>query len=159
MYLQKSDYQIRIRRNLLDVLLENIAGVDPGNPTPGDILEAADKIASDTIATKAGVLYDIDGELAKTGDNRNGYIISQALSIAIYELYQRTDDYDIPDKVIKNYNDTINILDEVSRGKEPLNLPPKPSGDNGENNDGEHVSSSGFGLRRLGSAKKRSHRI
>jgi len=159
MYIQKQDYQIRIRINLLDILLENIATGMGAGETPDDILAAANKIACDTIATKAGVVYKVDEEFTKTGNDRNGYILSLALSIALYEIYQRVDDYEVPEKVIKNYNDAFESLDDISRGKEPLNLPPRDNGENANPGDDENAGTTGTGLRRFGSAKKRSHRI
>ncbi|WP_346237756.1 phage protein Gp36 family protein [Niabella insulamsoli] len=159
MYLKKSDYQIRIRINLLDLILENIAVNSENNPTADEILAAADKIACDTIATKAGVLYNVEPEFEKVGDARNGYLLALGLSIGLYELYQRTDDYEVPEKVIKNYNDAFKSLDEISRGKEPLNLPPKEQEGDSNQPGEEDAETSGFGLRRIGSAPKRSHRI
>ncbi len=108
----------------------------------------------------AGVLYNVSGEWEKTDADRNGYILALALSIALYEIYQRADDDDIPEKVIKNYNDAMDALHAVASGKEPLNLPPRVDDNNAGPGDGdEDVITSGVGLRRLGSAKKRSHRI
>lgn len=155
MYLTKADYKSRIRLHLLDVLLENISGETEETATA--ILQNVSTIAEDTIRTKAGVLYSLTGEFALT-ENRNGYIMSLALSIALYELYQRADDDDIPEKVIKNYDDAITALDEISRGKQPLDLPPRVD-ETPDPPDGEGADISGTGLRRLGSAKKRTHYI
>jgi hypothetical protein len=159
MFLQKNDYQIRIRIDMLDILIENIATNSEGNLAPAQILAAADKIACDTIATKAGVLYNVEPEFEKTGNNRNGYLLALAISIGLYEIYQRADDYEVPEKVIKNYNDAFKSLDEISRGKEPLNLPPREQEGNGNEPGEEDAGTTGIGLRRIGSAKKRSHRI
>lgn len=160
MYLEKKDYQLRIRLDLLDILLEHIVETTGENTTSEELLAAANKTAVDTIKTKAGVLYDVSEELSKSGNDRNGYLLSLALSIALYELYQRADDDNIPEKVIKNYNDAFKSLDEISKGKEPLDLPAKNSEQNSSTNGtGEDASVSGIGLRRMGSALKRSHRI
>jgi len=157
MYLEKQDYQIRVRLDLLDVLLENITLQAGGQQaSPADILTAADKIASDTIRSKVGVLYNVTDELQKTGSDRNGYLIALGISIGLYEIYQRSDDEEIPAKVIKNYNDALNALDAIAKGKEAITLPSlisdAPSGDGG-------LPERGVGLRRIGSAPKRSHRI
>lgn len=155
MYLQKNDYKIRIRLNLLDLLLESIAD---NNVTANEILEDADKIACDTIETKVSVLYSTDGEYSKTDNQRNGYILSLALSIALYEIYQRADDYEIPEKIVKNFNDAMDALDAIASGKAPIGLDPKR--DNNTNNGGnEDTQIQGNGLRRIGSTPKRSHRI
>ena len=154
MYLQKQDYQIRIRLDLLDILLENISEFAGGDAeTPADILAAADKIATDTLRSKLGVLYNVVDELNKTGSDRNGYLISLAISIGLYEIYQRADDEEIPPKVIKNYNDAMDTLDNIANGKDSIDLPAKID------DDTNTPPGMGVGLRRIGSAPKRSHWI
>ena len=158
MYIVKTDYKTIISTALLDTIIRE-AESDTGE----DILQTISRIAEDTIAIKAGVLYNIVPEFSKTGTDRNFMIVSLAISIAGYWLYQRIDDEDVPAKVIKNYNDAMNTLDAISRGKEPLNLLPKPSQDNNNHECGagtsEQVITDGSGLRRIGSEPRRSHRV
>lgn len=154
MYLLKTDYAGRITASLLDILIvEDATG----------IIASASKEAEDIIASMAGVLYDIAPEFAKLATNRNGYILSLAKSIGLYFIYQRADDEDIPQKVIKNYDDAMNDLERISTGKKVLALPPKPvvAGDSG-NTTGEGdeaVATEGEGLRRIGSQLRRSHTV
>ena len=151
MYLTKADYLPRITATLLNLLLQEDETV---------LLEAASKMAVDTISVKAGVLYDISEVFTKTGEDRDGYILGIATSIGLYELYQRIEDYQVPDKVIKNYDDAIDTLQAISTGKEPLNLPPKSSGDaEGGGSGDETAQTVGIGLRRIGSQAKRTHNI
>lgn len=153
MYIQKSDYKGRISTALLDIIVSEDETA---------ILTEASKTAEDTLKSTAGVLYNIDDEFTKTGTNRNGFILSMALSIALYNLYQITDDYEVPQKVIKNYDDTMHDLTKIANGKMNLNLPANTgsgSGSGTDNGDPEQASTSGIGLRRIGSAKKRSHRV
>ena len=155
MYLQKTDYAGRITMSLLDILI--VEG-------PEVIIAGASKEAEDIIASMAGVLYNIAPEFAKLADDRNGYILSLAKSLALYFIYQRADDEDIPQKVIKNYDDAMNDLERISTGKKVLALPPKPavineSGTTDATGENEGVSTAGQGLRRMGSQQKRSHHI
>lgn len=156
MYLHYKDYQLRISLDLLNILIEQAGATDDSNT----ILISADKIAMDTIKTKAGVLYDLTGELQKTDEARNGYLIALALSIALYEVYMRSDDEEIPPKFVKNHDDALDALDNIAKGKDVLDLPPKIS-DNGTGvpGDGETVGTMGNGLRRMGSQKKRTHQM
>ena len=149
MYIKKADYKGRISTALLDTIISE----DPTN-----ILLQASKQAEDTIKTHVGMLYDIVPEFALNGANRNGYILGLAISIALYNIYQITDDYEVPEKVIKNHDDTIEKLELISKGKMPLDLPPKTS-DTAQPGDDENASTTGIGLRRFGSAKKRTHHI
>lgn len=156
MYIVKTDYKTIISTALLDTIIKE-AEADTGD----DILQNVNRIAEDTIAIKAGVLYNILPEFSKIGTDRNFMILSLAISIAGYWLYQRIDDEEVPAKVVKNYNDTMNTLDEISRGKQPLNLPPKPAQDNNSSGSGagEEVITDGSGLWRIGSQPRRSHQV
>jgi Protein of unknown function (DUF1320) len=151
MYVQKTDYKGRISIDLLDLLLAE----DEAN-----ILTDASKTAEDTIASQVNTVYSVNGELAKTGAARNFFILNMAVSIALYYIYQRADDNDVPEKVIKNYDDTMDALAAISKGKQTLDLPAREANNSDTESTGnpaEHVITSGKGLRRWGSNRKRSH--
>lgn len=148
MYINKTDYTGRISMSLLDILIAENAG---------QIIADTGKECEDIIRTFCGVLYKIDDELVKTGSDRNGYIMSLAKSIGLYFIYQRADDADIPEKIIKNYDDAMDDLEKISTGKKVLALPPLDEPDNG--GGGEDVPTGGTGLRRMGSQDKRSHQV
>ncbi|MBA4196572.1 MAG: hypothetical protein C0459_03360 [Chitinophaga sp.] len=158
MYVQKNDYKIRINISLLNMLLQN-AAVD--GVTVNDVLAEASKIAEDAIASSAGVLYDIRPEFQKQGADRNYYILSLAISIALYNIYQNADDNDIPEKVIKNHDDAMNDLQAISKGKSTIDLPPRPNDPEQQPDPNAPASETttiqGKGLRRFGSNPKRSH--
>lgn len=152
MYITKADYRTRISIDLLNMLLAEDEAA---------ILADCSQMAEDTIRIHVGVLYNINDELLQTGSLRNGYIKSLAISIALYEVYQRADDEQVPEKVIKNYDDAIDDLAKISMGKKSLNLPPPTTpteGSEGTSND-EIVATTGIGLRRMGSQYKRSHQV
>ena len=150
MYIIKTDYRTRIDVTLFDMLLAE----DETN-----ILADCSQVAEDTIRTYAGNLYDIEAELIKTGTSRNAYVKSLALSIALYEVLQRADDSDVPQKVIKNYDDTMKDLASISNSKKLLNLPTPPAPDTSVAAGDQTTSISGTGLRRMGSQKKRTHQV
>jgi hypothetical protein len=153
MYITKSDYKSRISTDLLDTIISE------GESNGDDVLQIVSHIAEDTISTRAGVLYNLSNEWNKTATERNGLIFSWALSISTYWMYQRIDDEDVPAKVIKNYEDTLDALELVSNGKHPLNLPPNTSTPEGSNGGDELPVIDGSGLRRIGSRTPRSHSI
>lgn len=148
MYVTKQDYRGRINSDLLDVLLaENEAG----------ILADVSKIAEDTIKTYVGELYSIDDEFTKTSTARNYMVLSMAIAIALYNIYSRADDTQIPDKVVKDFDDTIDDLQKISNGKAKLSLPKYVPETTGTTAGDETASTDGTGLRRFGSNKKRTH--
>ena len=55
--------------------------------------------------------YDLDGELAKTGNNRNSLIIKIMSDILIYNLYQKLASNEIPEHIMNSYNDVMTLLD------------------------------------------------
>lgn len=149
MYIIKQDYASRINLDLLNQI------VDTAEQVEEEILTTIDRIATDTIATYAGVLYDTTGEFAKSGAARNYLLVRWAMDISVYEMYQRTDDEEIPEKVIKNYNDAMEDLQAVANGKLPLALPPRVQNTN--DTDTGDIGIQGSGLRRIGSKPKRTH--
>ena len=148
MYVTKNDYKGRISSSLLDMLLEEDEAF---------ILQQSSKVAEDTIASLAGKLYDIQGEFQKAGTARNFYVLIMAVNIALYNIYNRSDDADVPEKIIKNFDDTIDDLQKISVGKASLDLPPKPANSEGTPAGEQTASTTGTGLRRFGSTKKRTH--
>jgi hypothetical protein len=146
MYIEKIDYRGRLTVELLDQIINTAGG--EGTAT----LTEVSKSAEDIITSYASVLYNPVGEFTKTGVNRNYQILNWAINIALYLMYQKIEDYDVPNKVIKNYDDTIEELQKLSVGKIKVNLPPAVV-DSGTSAD------TGTGLRRIGSSPKRTHDI
>lgn len=150
MYVQKTDYKGRIAVELLNLL---IAEDENG------ILTEASKIGEDTIASQVNVLYDVTGEFLKTGADRNYYILTMAINIALYNIYQRAEDEDIPKKVIKNHDDTMADLAQITKGKNSLDLPPRANTDPAAPGNDPNNPIQGIGLRRWGSNPKRTHDV
>jgi len=151
MYVTKNDYKGRISVDLLNMLLSE---------AENDILAQSSKVAEDTITAHVATLYDVAGEFSKTTTARNYYVLSMAINIALYNIYQRADDESIPDKIIKNYDDTIDDLQKISIGKSQLSLPPKSEDNNGAvDATDETAGTTGVGLRRWGSTQKRTHNV
>ncbi|HUM50475.1 MAG TPA: DUF1320 family protein [Chitinophagales bacterium] len=153
MYIQKNDYKSRISTELLNLILTRILQDEPGIDEVV-ILSDISKTAEDIITTYTCKLYDIIPEFAKSGTTRNYQILNWAINIAMYIVYQRIEDYDVPAKVVKNHDDTIETLENVSKGKFDLNLPVAPIIEGSGATD-----ETGTGLRRFGSKKPRSHEI
>lgn len=151
MYVTKNDYKGRISVDLLNMLLSE---------SENDILAQSSKVAEDTIAAHTATLYDIQPEFAKTTTTRNYYVLAMAINIALYNIYQRADDESIPEKIIKNYDDTMEDLVKISIGKSQLSLPPQVANGSGESNaTDETAGTTGIGLRRYGSNIKRTHNV
>ena len=153
MYIIKTDYRSRILTELLNAILTRIIDEEQGIDEV-EILADVSKTSEDIIAGYAGKLYDIVPEFSKTAGNRNYQILNWAINIALYLLYQRIEDYDVPQKVIKNYDDTIKKKKKLSTGKFNINIPPYI-----HECESEECADENNTLRRIGTAKMRSHTI
>ena len=149
MYIVKTDYRGRMSTELLDQIINTLGGEDV------QTLTDASKAAVDIITSYSSSLYTLTAEFAKTGADRNYQVLTWAINIALYLLYQKISDYDVPAKVIKNYDDTIHDLQKLSMGKIKVNLPPIV----GDNTVENGADGAGIGLRRIGSTEPRSHNI
>lgn len=153
MYIVKNDYKSRIGTELLNLILTRIVDDTEGADEVA-ILTDISKTAVDIITGYACKMYDIVPEFAKTSTARNYQILNWAINIALYLIYQRIEDYDVPAKVIKNWDDTTDDLQKLSIGKFQINLPAASTSDG----DGSGADT-GIGLRRIGSNKPRTHII
>lgn len=142
-YIQAQDYQSRIDPELLLLATDH----DP------NMLIFCDKIATDSITGYIGHVYDVQSEFDKTGTNRNFQLLGWALGIAVYNIFLRLPDVDIPDKIKTEYDQLITDLQDIGRGKFNVNLPPIAP------DDPQNINDTGNGLRRMGSDSKRSHKI
>lgn len=140
MYIQPNDFKGRISDDLLDMAVEN----------DESILEYCSKAAEDSLRGYLGHLYDVAGELDKTGLDRNYQLLSWALSIAAYHVFLRLPDVDIPEKVKNDYDECLGDLENISKGKFTINLAPLT---------GDDPQGDGVGLRRMGSRTPRTHEI
>lgn len=118
MYLSKDDIQSALRDETLAQLLDN-SDDNSEDVFPKAVKEACALVMDHTIK------YEIEAELQKQGDERHGSIIFHAKNIVIYILYQRVPDDQVPERVVKDYNDTMAALIAISKNKTPLSLPVK----------------------------------
>lgn len=112
MYIKRTDYYSRITEDKLTLLVAGSAS----------ILTDADNFACGIIKGYLGKKYKIADEFAKTGTERNFQVLNWAIDIALYIIYQRTSDTEVPEKVIKNRDDATTELVDISVGKAQLDI-------------------------------------
>ena len=66
--------------------------------------------------------YDLDAEFAKTGDERHRNLLRWMLNLTVYFIYERIPDDEVPERVVKNYDDTIADIKAVEQGKRNTSL-------------------------------------
>lgn len=112
-FLTSQDFLTRINDRVLELLTHN-----SDNP-----VELAANEACGIIRDRLFDKYRIDAELSKTGSSRNAVLIRYALSIAVYSLYSKAPDEEIPERVVKDYDDAMEDLRLISQGKLSSTLP------------------------------------
>ena len=124
-YLAKQDLQSSIRDGRLEHLLDNT-----DENTPDVFNQAASEAQS--IVKDYLIRYAIEEELEKDGEDRHPSIIFYLKNLCLYILYERIEDDDVPERIIKNYNDTMETLRDIAQGKIPLSLPFKQKDTDGD---------------------------
>jgi phage gp36-like protein len=106
-FLNYDDYKTRVTPRILDLLTGDA----------DQLIDVAESEAAATITDRLGERFDLTAEFAKTGSARNRSLMRWAITIAIYIIYARVPDEQIPERVIKDYDDTIRELELLQQGK------------------------------------------
>lgn len=79
-----------------------------------------------------GAGYNATTILGQSGSNREAMLIGWLRNLTMYKIYERIPDAQVPERVVKNYDDTLQILRTVADGRMNLALPRKTSTDGGK---------------------------
>lgn len=113
-FITQTDYRHKIKeRHLLEIIEDD-----------EDILTDAEATAMAVLESKLFQRYDVDEVFAQVDDARSRVVMRWAICLVLYYIYERIDDDLIPERVVKNYDDCMNELDEISGGKQAVKLPP-----------------------------------
>ena len=105
--------------NIRTYKLNQLADDDDG--TIELCIEQAESIVIDALYEH----YDVPTIFSASGTDRNKSVLRWIKYIALYDIFERSPDEQVPDRVVKNYYDTMEILKEISAGKISVNLPHK----------------------------------
>lgn len=93
--------------------------------------------------------YDHFAELSKMGTERNASLLMYVKNLATYYVYKRIPDEQVPPRVVKDYDDTLEILKMIASGKMSMVLARQTT----TNGQGEIIQKT---KGRYGSDKRRS---
>jgi len=68
--------------------------------------------------------YDTTAEFAKTDTDRHASLLMWTVSLTCYYLYAHIADTQTPDRIVKDYDDTLKSLSNIALGKLPTTLAP-----------------------------------
>lgn len=97
-----------------------------------DRLDEAELTAIAVVRDSLHQWYDVDTIFATSGANRPKQVVRWCVNLALYYLYERVPDKLVPERVQKNYDDTLATLEDIEDGKKSVDLP-KLTDDDGEN--------------------------
>lgn len=112
-FITEADYTPRIQDNRLSMIIE----------ADTDLLDDAESTAIAVVSDALYPYYNIATILATTGADRPKQVVRWVLNLTIYYLYERIPDKLVPERVVKNYDETLNMLTRISDGQESVNLP------------------------------------
>ncbi len=117
-YLTQADLQSSIRDERLSHILDN----DDVSPEDlfGDAVFHTTSIVGDHLER-----FEIAAEFEKSGTDRNGSVMYYCKHICLYIIYERIDDDEVPERIVKNYDDTIETLRQIAKGKMSISIPLK----------------------------------
>lgn len=147
-FISKAEYKYHIRTYRLNQILESLDEADDV------ILDNAEGEAMGVIRKHLGTRYDMDVELAKSGDSRSKVLLRYIKVLVLYFIYERVPDDSVPERVVKNYDEVMKALEKIEDGDAhipglaPITVPDSNS------SSGE---STPFTKRRWGSQTKRAN--
>lgn len=115
-----------LKTDLKNIKLNRLTQILDGDETAFDQAAAeAEGIVYNAIFNH----YDAQNILSRSGAERDATVIGWLKAICLYKLYERVPDEMVPERVVKNYDDTMSFLAKVSEGRVPVNLTRKTSPD------------------------------
>lgn len=66
--------------------------------------------------------YDLDVEFAKTDEERHNTLLRWMLNLTLYFIYERIPSNQVPERVVKNYDDTIVEIKAIEQGRRNTTL-------------------------------------
>lgn len=113
-FLTKEDYYRKISQEILNQIT---GGVD-------ELLNTAETSAAGIIRDMLSGMYNIDAELNKSGTNRHNNLLLWMLNLSAYLIYDRIPDDEVPERIVKDYDDTMTTLRKIASGKESTTMTP-----------------------------------
>lgn len=111
-FLTKDDYDVSINSDMLIQLIDD----------DEEKLDKAEADSAQVIIDRIGSKYAVASELQKQGSVRNRTLVRWMRMLSLYFIYGRVPDEQIPERVVKDYDDVIKELDKISMGKYSTSL-------------------------------------
>lgn len=87
------------------------------------ILDEAEKTAITVVKDALYSRYDTSAIFDLTGEDRPAQLVRWVLCLALYYIHERLPDRMIPERIVKNYEHTLEVLTDIEDGKKSTDLP------------------------------------
>lgn len=105
-FIELTDYDATIHREILDSLLREDAGSSA-------TVEVCENRAIATVRSLIGNRYDCDAVFSAQGSGRNVLVLKICLDIAVYEIFCQHNPYKMSDIRKERYDDAMQFLRDV----------------------------------------------
>jgi hypothetical protein len=120
-WITQPDYKPMVRDNHLSQIID----------TDSVLLDSVELTAIQVVKDALHQWYDTDAVFGTSGSNRPAQVLRWCIVLAVYYLYERVPDKLVPERVTRNYTDTIEMLRDISDGKVSLDLPLRQAAEGG----------------------------
>jgi phage gp36-like protein len=119
-FLQANDYAMQVKSEIIKILTSNDA-----EWFNSAALIRAENTAISQIKNRIGKRYDCTQVFApaETTDERDQWIVTITIDLALYHLYSKTGSKDVPQHRQDRYQDAIDWLKDVGNGDTTADLP------------------------------------
>lgn len=90
--------------------------------TDDSILDDAELHATAIVQDAFFDKYDLNTEFALTGTDRHKNLLRWMLNLVLYFIYERIPDEQVPERIVKNYDDTMMEIKHIEQGKRNTSL-------------------------------------
>lgn len=112
-FITTDDYKVHIKDQRL------AQTIDANNAILTDAEETAIAVIKDALHSR----HDVDTIFSSTGEDRPKQVVRWVLSLVLYYIHERLPDRMIPERIVKNYDYTLEVLMDIEDGKKSTTLP------------------------------------
>jgi len=112
-WITSADYLAKVTNDRLQQIIE----------ADTDRLDEAETTAVAIVKDALYATYDTEEIFATSGDDRPAQVVRWCVNLALYFIYERVPDKLVPERVLQNYQDTLDTLRDIEDGKKSVDLP------------------------------------
>lgn len=117
-FITNADLDVHIPQRRLNQIIANNA----------TILDTAESTAIRNVKDALYSKYDVDAIFS--GTDKPAQVVRWVCVLVLYYIHERIPDAQVPERVVRNYDDVLATLEKIADGKWSIDLPSKADEDN-----------------------------